>query len=99
MTPLERAARALCEARGADGFPILNADPDFDDYPLTDEGTDDLNPFTEADVLALARAVLLAIREPSEAMTVDALDYEALDSHATSRNIWRAMIDTALEEK
>ena len=43
-----------------------------------------------------AAAALHAIREPSEGMVVDALDHEALDSRATSRNIWQAMIDAAL---
>jgi hypothetical protein len=66
MTTIERAARAMCTVSGRHGFPILNADPDFGDYPLTEEGTDDMNPFTEDDVVALVRAVLQAICEPVE---------------------------------
>ncbi|EJU14123.1 hypothetical protein LH128_05173 [Sphingomonas sp. LH128] len=98
MTPLERACRAMCEARGEDGFPILNADPDLGDYPLTREGTSDLCPFTEADVLTLARAVLQAIREPSEAMISVAEDREKFGYDPLPSETFPAMIDAALEE-
>lgn len=104
MTPLVRAARAMCEARGEDGFPILNADPDFGDYPLTQEGTSDLCPFTESDVITLARAVLQAIREPSEGMVeayADGIAKDAVldpDAYCLRDDGWAAAIDAALEE-
>jgi hypothetical protein len=102
MTPIERAARAMCAVSGRHGFPILNADPDFGDYPLTEEGTDDMNPFTESDVVALVRAVLEAIREPSAAMTAAGddtqTDYEAGLTDLAAVKVWPAMIDAALAE-
>jgi hypothetical protein len=107
MTPIERAARAMCDARREDGLPILNADPDFGEYPLTRAGTDDLCPFTEDDVLTLVRAIIEAIREPSEQMTAkvefheltysrggeDSFDYLSADNAA---DVWRKMVDAML---
>lgn len=46
-----------------------------------------------------ARKILSAMREPTESMMVDAIEYEALNSRATSRNVWSAMIDAALAEE
>jgi len=44
------------------------------------------------------KAALQAIREPSEAMLDRAEDQEAQSARGTAGNMWRAMIDAALEE-
>ncbi len=82
LTPLERAERAI--------LPLL---------------TDEMNmPFDESDVgkvpmaREIVRAVLTAIREPSEAMLNAAGDKEAINPRATAGHMWRAMIDALLED-
>lgn len=50
------------------------------------------------DYLPEVRAVVEALREPSGSMVVDAADYEAVDGFATSKHVWRAMIDALLAE-
>lgn len=95
MTPLERAARALYQRLGTE-----IADPE-------NGGEDERWPEFVDD----ARAVLQAIREPSEAMLPDPHDtstpiYQAarlIDDDAASsadvfRSAWQAMIDAAMEE-
>lgn len=77
MTPLERAARALCSL---DGHP---ENATMDGKPLW------------ADYLPEARAVLQAIRAPSEAM-LSALDHH--DKRDAGVDAWHAMIDAALAE-
>lgn len=44
-----------------------------------------------------ARAVLEAIREPSEGMNADGMAVSGLDGE-TNQHVWQAMIDAALEE-
>lgn len=101
MTDLEKAARAVCASslggfcqnvggslgckngRGERGHHLCVAN----DLQL------DLAGHTET-----ARAVIEAIREPSEGMLVDAVDYEAMDGRATSGHVWRAMIAALLAE-
>jgi len=88
MTPLERAARALCASQG-------------DDWER--EGHEGLlkNYSTHA------RAVLMAIREPSEGMLSAGGDVPCDDyisggviysTTAETRAVWQAMLDSALEE-
>lgn len=80
MTPLERAARALCAL----------ADATMDKRPLWQ------------DYLPEARAVLTAIRHPSDLMVEAAgIDNDWLVENKADarRNLWRHMIDIALEEK
>lgn len=80
MTPLERAARAICEAEGLDP----NA----------------RNPLGHANwtsYISAARAVLLAIREPSDAMREQGY-YEIAYGENGAKAIWQRMIDVALEE-
>lgn len=89
-TPLERAARALCERDGRDPdemFGAANAE-----YPLWHLHRDDV------------RAVLSAIREPSERMLeVGEHEYQQTEigviDDLTSRHTWRAMIDALLAEE
>lgn len=107
MTPmLTRIAAALAQARTETGWPVLNADPDFNDYPLTREGTDDNDPFTEGDVLALARAALEALLEPTEGMVEaggDEIFSDILEGMRGANEIatdaFKSMIRAALEEK
>lgn len=90
MTPLERAARTLFRA----------------DYP------DQINEALEIEELGMipwerrewwyydtARALLLAIREPSEAMEDAASDRDTLGYDPPPSQVWLAMIDAALAEK
>lgn len=44
-----------------------------------------------------ARAVLMAIREPSEAMITAGTDYRPVHPEVRSKECWIAMIDAALE--
>lgn len=87
---LERAARALCEARGQSVDAVTMSFPDGTTEVSLDAAMRD------------ARAVLQAIREPSGEMlgnVHDTLLYavkgEELD---TARAVWGRMIDAALEE-
>lgn len=90
MTPIERAARALCEARGIE--------PYDSSWWHVSEQTETNIFIAEHDV----RAVLAAIREPSEVMVkagcltiytrIEEEDVDDLKSQ------WTAMIDAMLEE-
>lgn len=102
MTPLERAARAIVAEIRATGEGKL--EPWYSDFepetPITEEIAVDggLIP------MDLARAVLTAIREPSEAMSKsggDALDdgTGAAGSNHAAEACFRAMIDAALAEE
>jgi hypothetical protein len=75
MTPLERAARALCSLDGHLENATMAGKPLWQDY------------------LPEARAVLQAIREPSDAMVEEGRRETAAPYHA-----WQAMIAAALEE-
>lgn len=106
-----RIARGLMGVRAAfpssDGeeFLVLDLDSDFDDLPRDHtQGTED-DAITQVAVLRLARAALMAIREPSDAMTdagsvlVDTYFPDSGDNPAqTAHEVWQAMIDAALEE-
>jgi hypothetical protein len=94
MTPLDRAARALCLADG------LDPDRKFKSSDWS-EGTAP-HEFAWHEYLPKARAVLEALREPSGEMlgeVHDTLLYavkgEELD---TARTVWDRMIDAALAE-
>ncbi|MBN9504970.1 MAG: hypothetical protein J0I69_02995 [Altererythrobacter sp.] len=78
MTPLERAARALCSLDGNPENATMEGKPLWQDY------------------LPEARAVLEAIREPSDAMLE--VDARRPDGSFYPEDHWRAMIDAALEE-
>lgn len=80
MTPLERAARALYQRLGTE-----IADPE-------NLGEDERWPEFVDD----ARAVLQAIREPSDAMLDAAGKADPLECRSGE---WRAMIDAAMEEQ
>lgn len=92
MTPLERAARALarrsCSPGGEAQFPYVSADEwEEKNWP---------------DHMPAARAVLEAIREPSEGMREQGagqLFGSASDDWGDdARLVWQAMIDAALSE-
>lgn len=89
MTPLERAARALCEAQSDDPDNIvcmISGPP---------------RPHWEA-MLPRARAVLEALSVSSEAMEAEGVKADEENEHQSParavRNIWDAMISAALEE-
>lgn len=104
MTPLERAARALYRLHDAPPQDLLDRlKANGDDEGLAEElaEEDEVWPNYVAD----ARAVLEAIREPSEAMreagaevgeSHDNLPRET-EPHAAD-DVYRAMIDAALKE-
>ena len=76
MTMLEKIARAMCEARSpVTGWPMLGDDPDFSDRPNTEAGRDG-EELLECEVIELARAALLAMREPDDAMIDAAINRE-----------------------
>lgn len=87
-----RAARAISKERFLDGG--------IED----DDGFDDVSPNVQSQLITEARAVLMALREPTDAMTKAAarpsematgagglVDYEA-------KAAWVAMIDKALDQ-
>lgn len=88
ISPLERAARAVCDRYGHD--------PDSDDQVgLGEPGDVNWNMYEDD-----ARAVMQALREPSEAM-VRAGDSQTPDYEQQTANVydvWQAMLDAALEE-
>ncbi|WP_260581169.1 hypothetical protein [Sphingopyxis sp. PET50] len=94
MTPLERAARALCLADG------LDPDRKFKSSDWS-EGTAP-HEFAWHEYLPKARAVLTAIREPSEGMReagAGQLFGAASDDWGEdAKKVWVAMIEAALTE-
>ncbi|CAM5513782.1 hypothetical protein ACFSUK_28835 [Sphingobium scionense] len=105
MTPLERAARAICATFGYD--------PDKDDeVGLGEDGDVNWNMFEDH-----ARAVIAAIREPTHTMQAAAfaqkvsfrsgsgmsdvgqvsVEYEG-EPDKGAATLWQAMIDAMLEE-
>lgn len=77
---VERVARAICKARFSNGG---NAD---------DDGWDDAPEKFKDEYLAEARAVIEAMREPTNAMMLAAHQLE----HPVFDDIWETMIDAAL---
>lgn len=87
QSPLERAARAMYHS-------VIRFEQG-DDFEWPDVATSQ----TADEWRDAARAVLMAIREPSNAMlNADSGQDERWDG-VFVRNAWRAMIDVALEEK
>jgi hypothetical protein len=76
MTPIELAARALCELDGNPPGATMGGKPLWQDY------------------LPEVRAVLTAIREPSDGMIQAAADCES----SIVADVYTAMIDAALSE-
>lgn len=105
-TMLEKAARAACEALSpVTGRPMLGFDPDFNDRPNIEAGRDG-DELLECEVIALVRAVLMAVRDPDEGMLVNGREailpiaYQAnapVPLQAVS-GAWRDMIDHILSE-
>lgn len=107
MTPLERAARALHERLrpvrrirdplNIEAPPIEKKERGTDWDSITDE--------QRAERIDQARAVLLAIREPSEGMGQAMIDitgdthFQKLDGSSYAQaDVYKAMIDAALTE-
>lgn len=57
-----------------------------------------LAELTDEEVEWLAKAVIKSLREPSEAMLVEASKARGKATHAVSSAVWQAMIDAALGE-
>ena len=96
MTPLERAARALCtnnilvrDCSEPDALPVIET-----------ESYDDLTEVERTAAMSRVRAVLAAIREPSSAMThaAQSESHVAGDCEVDYHGIWASMIDAMLEE-
>ena len=90
MTPIERAARALCE----------NPSEDPDELVMMMNGQ--MWPRWRAEVWRV-QAVLTAIREPSEEMETAGVmegdwNRDNLDLGDEAKKVWSAMIDAALKE-
>lgn len=66
---------------------------------IYDHRTDPRRPITTSD--EMARAILRAIREPTEAMLLVAADADNGDDHRLGRlagkEVWQAMVDEALK--
>lgn len=89
VTPLERAARALWENSLLRPHHLVDVEPGRPEL----SGAPDWQRF-----LPLARAVLTAIREPSEGMIDEA--YASYHANGGSlRDVFMDMIDVALEEE
>ena len=102
MTPLERAARALYQfqPQTEDVFRRDCANPSaLPQHSLRDLQWEKVNDVTREHYLTRARAVLQAIREPSERMDNAGMAEADKTSHGiVVTPIWQAMIDAALEE-
>jgi hypothetical protein len=97
MTPLERAASAVQAEMRRQGV-LYEIDPDEPDLSKLMMATGEV-----ADLPAIVRAVLTAIREPTEGMIAAGWpewvnDESDVDEYATTAFVWQAMIDAALEE-
>jgi len=86
MNIIERAARALWEADGSPTIAVMPSPNQTVAY------RPDWPKYYEK-----ARAVLLAIREPSEAMRSAAIANNGIGPH-TATVVWQAMIDAAMGE-
>jgi hypothetical protein len=84
MTMLERAAKGLHDASRTSGGPTW----------------DDLTPEERAYVVSLARAVLMAVREPDEAVMAvkEIVDIDAWWFDDAVKRAFTAMIDEILKE-
>lgn len=93
---VERAARAAYEALVAD----------TDSYAWIDDAPADMSDVTvdgDINLLRLVRAVIAAMRDPTEAMLNAAVATDMLDGgvydafHTSAPTVYRAMIDEALK--
>lgn len=106
MTPLERAAKVVYDK--FNGQPDIRFIPDGPPFDWAD-----LTPESKAPYIEHARAVLTAIREPSEGMALISAGYEpddltqgygedfncvAREKAGQASEAWQAMIDAALAE-
>lgn len=101
MSPIERAARALCERSGVANPDDLEPgnDPYSDDTEIIDGYLPNGDPgfFVWRLYVEDVRAVLLAIREPSEGMEEAAGNRDTIGYEPPPSVVWRAMIDVILE--
>lgn len=89
MTPLERAARAAKQA--------LLDDPETDAWMNREDDPDDFRVDGTIRLTPVVRAVLQAIREPSEGMKAAAV-FDVREGGGNYRSIFVSMIDAALAE-
>lgn len=95
MSPIEKAARALCKLSGDN--PDASVMPSgFQASVRREPRRPDEGPFRWERFIPQARAVLTAIREPSDAMLEAA--QMAHRPETTYRMAWQAMVDAAIEE-
>jgi hypothetical protein len=87
VTPLERAARALYDARAKRNHPRPELHP-----------WEDASHLERRCLMIDARAVLQAIREPTARMVVAGAKQQDNGDGYLHRRKWMAMIDAALEE-
>ena len=91
QTPLERAARALCEDHIRN---VRRHDTQLPELEMMLPGSVD---YAWRDFLPQARIVLKSLWEPSEAMR---LAFSDADNDGKNwRGLWQAMIDAALEQQ
>ena len=89
MTPLERAANAVLYDLG---------------QQMRESGETNFIEVEKVDAASIIRTVLQVLREPSEAMLLKGGysgpwdSYAAPDDKDNARDVWRSMIDAALEE-
>jgi len=83
MTPLEKAARAVCELEGGDW--------DAKSFAHTPSGNDPED--MRRGYIDIARAVLMAVREPGESAET------AGDNAPYRHLVWERMIDAILNEE
>lgn len=100
MTPLESAAQALAGHFTPIPWGRIPRDKTDLRLRLRNDPGHDINEPTKDDLFAAARAVLAAIREPSDRMFQAGL--HPPDPNVVGAipplNVWQAMIDAALEE-
>ena len=90
MTPIERAARALCALAGDEPDALVRPSNFQSSVPR-----EKARPMWER-YIHHARVALEAIREPSEGMVAAVSDMSLMDNNPTQD--WQAMIDAALAE-
>ena len=94
---IERVAREIAKARNPDDLTLIDEFGSFDVTVAYDDGWQSV----DIDYLALARAAIAAMREPTEAM--GKAYWDAVESHCMGVAIgaghaWGAMINAALKE-
>jgi len=95
MTMVEKIARAIYSQHG---FCYDDDERMFEPYPF-----DELDEIERSNFVSQARAVLTALREPTENMIDmgachEDQDHHIVDEGSIAQDVWRAMVDAAIEE-